>query len=152
MKDVQQVGWLARLFNRIMGFLFRWGLAPAYGHELVVLGRKTGRVHTTPVNLLRYEGVPYLVAPRGETQWVKNVRALGEATLRRGSVENRYRFSEVDASARPPILALYLSTFRSQVQGFFSVKAGEPLEAFAKIASRHPVFQLIPLEAGRASG
>ena len=130
------------IFNDLMGFLFRRGWAPSYGHELEVRGRKTGKLHHTPVNLLEVDGTLYLVAPRGETQWVKNARASGEVVLTRRNSRTTYRVTEVPVARRPTLLAAYLDRYASQVQRFFDVKAGSSVEAFASIADHHPVFVL----------
>jgi deazaflavin-dependent oxidoreductase (nitroreductase family) len=142
MAEMQQPSGIERFFNKLMGFAFRKGWAPEYGHELEVVGRSSGRVYKTPVNLLRVEGRLYLVAPRGETQWVKNARAAGTVGLTRGGSTKRYRVTELEVQQRPKILAAYLKAYSGQVQRFFSVKAGSPIEAFAGIAAQHPVFEL----------
>ncbi len=68
---------------------------------LQVRGRKTGRIYSSPVNLLQFGGKPYLVAPRGTTQWVRNAEATGEIVLKRGSVRRKYRLRPVsDAENR----------------------------------------------------
>src|SRR5947207_14987139 len=74
-----------RFFNRAFGFLIRMGVGLSHNYLLEVQGRKTGRTFSTPVNLMDFGGKEYLVAPRGFTQWVKNVIASGEARLVRGS-------------------------------------------------------------------
>jgi deazaflavin-dependent oxidoreductase (nitroreductase family) len=131
-----------RFFNGLLGKLFRLGWAPAYGHELEVVGRKSGSVHRTPVNLLEQGGVRYLVAPRGETQWVKNARASGEVTLCRGASRARYRAVELPVAERAPILQDYLKRWENQVARFFTVRADAPLADFAAVAEQHPVFRL----------
>src|SRR5579864_4302112 len=69
---------LEAFFNRAFGYLVGLGLGPGYMRLLQVRGRKTGRVYSSPVNLLEFGGKPYLVAPRGRTQWVRNAEAAGE--------------------------------------------------------------------------
>lgn len=131
-----------RFFNTVVSKLFRLGWAPRYGHELEVVGRKSGEIHRTPVNLTELDGVLYLVAPRGETQWVKNARAASEVTLCRRSSRTRYRVREVPVSERAEILQGYLRLYESQVTRFFSVRADAPIEEFRAIAAQHPVFVL----------
>jgi len=142
MAKMQKPSGVERFFNKLAGFAFRKGWAPEYGHELEVVGRSSGRVYKTPVNLLRVEGKLYLVAPRGETQWVKNARAAGTVSLTRRATSKRYRVTELEVGQRPKILAAYLDAYSGQVQRFFSVEAGSPVEAFASIAAEHPVFEL----------
>ena len=67
-----------RLFNRLFGFLVGIGLAPKDFYLLEVRGRKSGKLYRTPVDLLEFQGKPYLIAPRGRTQWVRNAEAAGE--------------------------------------------------------------------------
>src|SRR6202007_3092856 len=83
------------LFNRAFGFLVGLGIAPAYMQLLQVRGRKTGRIYSSPVNLLQVGGKKYLVAPRGQTQWVRNAESAGEVVLKRGSTRSRYRLKPV---------------------------------------------------------
>src|SRR5713226_595310 len=73
------------VFNRIVAWLTQLGISVYGSRVLAVRGRRTGQWHTTPVNLLEYRGQRYLVAPRGVTQWVRNVRVRGEAELWLGS-------------------------------------------------------------------
>ena len=105
-------------------------------------GRRTDRLFVTPVDPLAHEGSLYLVAPRGETQWVKNARAAGRVTLRRGRTHNDYDVRELDVEARPPVLRAYLDAYRVEVQRYFAVPAGAPVAAFAEVAGDYPVFRL----------
>ena len=68
-------------FNRVVGWLVRRGVSVAGARRLTVRGRTSGQPRTTVVNLLELHGERYLVAPRGHTQWVRNLRAAGEGTL-----------------------------------------------------------------------
>lgn len=131
-------------FNRALGFLVGLGIGPRYMQLLEVRGRKTGRIYSTPVDLLEFRGKLYLVAPRGRTQWVRNAEAAGEITLRKGSTRRRYRLRSVPDSEKPEILKLYLDRYASQVQRYFPVAAGSPAEVFRELASNYPVFELIP--------
>jgi len=132
------------LFNRAFGFLVGLGIAPRYMQLLQVRGRKSGRVYSTPVDLLHVGGKPYLVAPRGRTQWVRNAEATGEVALRRGSVRRNYRLRAVPDAEKPEILKLYLDSYKSEVQRYFPVPSGSPPAAFRDIAANYPVFELLP--------
>jgi deazaflavin-dependent oxidoreductase (nitroreductase family) len=134
----------AALFNRVFGFLVGLGIGPGYMQLLQVRGRKTGRVYSSPVNLLQFRGKSYLVAPRGRTQWVRNSEATGEVVLRRGSVQRSFRLRPVADSEKPEILRLYLDSYKSAVQRFFPVRAGAPVDSFRQIAPSYPVFEVIP--------
>jgi len=80
-----------------------------YGSRiLAVRGRLSGRWRITPVNVLTYEGERYLVAPRGVTQWVRNIRASDEAELRVGSGRERIRGFELTDDDKPAVLRAYL--------------------------------------------
>jgi deazaflavin-dependent oxidoreductase (nitroreductase family) len=134
---------LNRVFNSFMNALVSLGIAPGYMWQLVVKGRKSGKSFSNPVNLLEHEGKTYLVAPRGSTQWSRNAEAAGEIVLKRGSRSQRYRVRVVPPEARPLLLKLYLERYPGQVQRFFSVQAGAPVEAFAAVAGDHPTYELV---------
>jgi deazaflavin-dependent oxidoreductase (nitroreductase family) len=134
---------LEALFNRAFGFLVGLGIGPAYMQLLQVRGRKTGRVYSSPVNLLQIAGKPYLVAPRGRTQWVRNAEATGEILLKRGSQERNYRLRPLPDADKPEILKLYLESYKSAVQRYFPVPAGSPAATFREIAANYPVFELL---------
>jgi deazaflavin-dependent oxidoreductase (nitroreductase family) len=134
------------LFNRAFGFLVGLGLAPAYMQLLEVRGRKSGRLYSSPVNLLQLDGKSFLVAPRGRTQWVRNAEAAGEILLKRGRARASYRLQPVDDSDKPEILKVYLESYKSAVQRYFPLPAGSPASAFRDIAASYPVFRLLATE------
>jgi deazaflavin-dependent oxidoreductase (nitroreductase family) len=131
------------LFNRAFGFLVGWGMGPRYIYLLQVKGRKTGRVYSSPVNLIEIGGKRYLVAPRGRTLWVRNAEAVGGVTLKKGRVRQDFRLRAVPDSAKPEILKLYLESFVGAVQRYFPTPAGSPVEAFRELAGNYPVFELV---------
>ena len=141
---LQKPSAVTAVFNRVFGFLVGLGIGPGSMQLLQVRGRKKGRVYSSPVNLLQFQGKSYLVAPRGRTQWVRNSEVTGEILLKRGSVERKYRLRPVPDADKPEILKLYLDSYRSAVQRFFPVRAGSPAESFRQIASSYPVFELLP--------
>jgi len=128
--------------NRCIGIFARLGVGPAYLRLLEVRGRKTGKLYSTPVNLLNLNGRQYLVGGRGHTGWSKNASSSGEVTLRRGRGSYRYRVIPVPAPMKPPILKAYVQEYSNTVQRFFAVRADSPVDAFAAIADSHPVFEL----------
>src|ERR671922_1733352 len=88
--------WFTRkVFNRIVAALTRLGISVWGSRVLEVRGRKTGEPRRTPVNLLVLDGTRYLVAPRGHTQWVRNLRVSGEGRLRLGRKLEPFRASEI---------------------------------------------------------
>src|SRR5256885_11588243 len=131
-----------KIFNRVYGFLVGLGLGFSYNYLLQVHGRKSGKLYSTPIDLLEQNGKRYLVAPRGRTQWVRNAEAAGEIILKRGRNRQKYRLRAISDSDKPPILKAYLDTFRREVQTYFPVPAGSPVEAFSENTSRYPAFEL----------
>ena len=135
---------LERAFNRVFGFFVGMGLAPRDYYLLQVKGRKTGRVYANPVSLVPFRGVRFLVAPRGRTQWVRNIEVSNDVVLKRGASIGRCRLRALADADKPPVLLAYLEKYRSVVQRYFPVPAGSPPAAFAGIAARYPVFEVIP--------
>lgn len=111
---------------------------------LEVRGRKSGEPRRTPVNVLTFEGQRYLVAPRGDTQWARNLRASGEGRLligpRRGE---RFAATELSDDHKPPILRAYLRRWKLEVGVFFDgVRPDSTDEELLAVAPKHPVFKL----------
>jgi len=73
-----------RIFNRFFAIAIGLGMGLGHNYVVEVRGRKSGRIFSTPIDLLEVEKRRYLVAPRGETNWVLNARAAGRVTLRKG--------------------------------------------------------------------
>jgi deazaflavin-dependent oxidoreductase (nitroreductase family) len=134
-----------KIFNRAFGFLVGLGLGFAHNYLLEVRGRKSGKLFSTPVDLLELQGKRFLVAPRGRTQWVRNAEAAGEITLRRRRTRLRFRLRPLSDAEKPAILKAYLDAFRREVQTYFPVPAGSPPEAFASLLNHYPAFELQPL-------
>jgi deazaflavin-dependent oxidoreductase (nitroreductase family) len=140
----QRADWFTRhVFNGIVALLTRLGISIWGSRVLRVRGRKSGRLFTTPVNLLTMEGQRYLVAPRGHTQWVRNLRVAGEGELLLGRGVERFHAAEVPDEECPPILREYLRRWKAEVGVFFGgVGPDSPAEELARIAPDHPVFRL----------
>jgi deazaflavin-dependent oxidoreductase (nitroreductase family) len=132
-----------KIFNSIFGFLVGIGIGPAYIYLLEVRGRKSGKLYSTPVSLVERNGKKYLVAPRGQTQWVRNAEAANEVTLKKGSKRSVFRLRPLTGTEKLEILKTYLDTYKSQVQRFFTIPAGSPVEAFASVAESHPAYELL---------
>jgi deazaflavin-dependent oxidoreductase (nitroreductase family) len=132
-----------KVFNRTFGFLIGLGLGPSHIYLLQVRGRKTGKLFSTPVDLLELRGKRYLVAPRGRTQWVRNAEAAGEIALKKGSTLQKFRLRSIPDAQKPQILKAYLDSFKREVQRYFPVPAGSPPEQFAAIAASYPAFELL---------
>src|SRR5690606_28985797 len=117
----QPPGWFTRhVFNPVIAGLTRLGVSVQGSRVLEVPGRRTGEPRRAPVNLLTFEGHDYLVAPRGRTQWVQNVRANdGRLDLLVGKRRTGYVTTEVADDDKPPILRAYLTRWKSEVGAFF---------------------------------
>jgi deazaflavin-dependent oxidoreductase (nitroreductase family) len=132
-----------RVFNRIFGFLVGLGWGFSYNYLLQVRGRKSGKIYSTPIDLLVIAGKRFLVAPRGRTQWVRNAEAAGEITLKKGKLQQRFRLRGLSDEEKPEILKAYLDQFKREVQRYFPVAAGSSAEAFRGLVQSYPVFELI---------
>jgi deazaflavin-dependent oxidoreductase (nitroreductase family) len=144
MPHYQEPDWATRnIFNPAVALATKLGLSMRGSRLLAVRGRKTGAWHTTPVNLLEHEGGRYLVAPRGETQWVRNIRVAGDGELRLGRKTERITVQEVPDTEKPAILRAYLKLWKSETSKFFGgVTDAAPEEELQRIAPEHPVFRL----------
>jgi len=138
----RQPGWFTtNVFNRAIAFVTRRGISVWGSRELRVRGRKTGEWRTTPVNLLTVDGTEYLVAPRGETQWVRNLRVAGGGELRLGRKLQAFTAVEVTGPDKVELLRAYLRKWKMEVGVFFDgTSADSSDEEIAAIAPRHPVF------------
>jgi len=96
-----------------------------------------------PVNPVAVEGTRYLVAPRGNTQWVRNLRAAGVAELRVGRRREQIRVTELEEEAKPPVLRAYLRRWQRETGRFFGVDATASDAALRRRAPDHPVFRLL---------
>jgi deazaflavin-dependent oxidoreductase (nitroreductase family) len=133
---------LRRLGNTLIAPAARLGLAGKRTHILSVVGRKTGKRYSTPVQLVFLDGERWLVAPYGERAWVKNARAAGHVELTRALKTHRFRVDEVGPDEAAPVLREYLRK-TPIVKAYFDAKKDSPLDAFAAEAPRHPVFRLV---------
>jgi deazaflavin-dependent oxidoreductase (nitroreductase family) len=132
------------VFNRVVAGLTRLGVSVWGSRVLAVRGRNSGAVRTTPVNLLTVDGQRYLVAPRGVTQWVRNIRAAGEADLRLGRRSEHVRVEEIADNAKAPLLRAYLKRWKFEVGVFFDgVDASASDETLRAIAPGYPVFRIV---------
>jgi hypothetical protein len=132
-------GIVERMFGRILVSFIRIGLVRGHFYVLEVSGRKSGRTISLPVDPLDLEGQRYLVCARGNSNWVRNARSTGEVALVRAMRRRRFAVRELSPSLRAPVLKAYLDRYATEVQRFFSVPKGSPVEAFNNLAPRHPV-------------
>jgi deazaflavin-dependent oxidoreductase (nitroreductase family) len=144
MAEYNRPGFMASLGNVFIGVLNRIGLRPGGSQLLAVRGRNSGAVKTTPVNPLTVDGVLYLVAPRGETHWVRNLRAANEAELRVGRKSTSIRTEEVPDADKPPLLSAYLQRWGNVTKGHFGASSANPPPAeLEQLAGRTPVFRIV---------
>jgi deazaflavin-dependent oxidoreductase (nitroreductase family) len=135
------------LFNGAVAGLTRIGVSVWGSRVLAVRGRTSGELRTTPVNLLTVDGERYLVAPRGVTQWVRNIRAAGEAELRVGRRVESVRVVELADDEKPALLRAYLKRWKFEVGVFFDgVDASASDETLRGIAPGYPVFRVLAVE------
>jgi deazaflavin-dependent oxidoreductase (nitroreductase family) len=141
---LQEAGWVTlRVFNPLVALLTRLGVSVMGSRVLRVRGRRSGEWRSTPVNLLTVDGITYLVAPRGHTQWVRNLRAAGEGELVLGRRHQPFTAAEMPEAERPPILRAYLRRWKMEVGVFFGgVDADSPEPELRRIAPDHPVFTI----------
>jgi deazaflavin-dependent oxidoreductase (nitroreductase family) len=140
----QEPGWFtSRVFNPLVALATRLGLSVAGSRVLEVRGRKSGEWRRTPVNLLDFEGDRYLVAPRGHTQWVRNMRAGGGGRLVLGRRTEEFTASELGDDEKPPLLRAYLKKWKWEVGAFFGgVGPDSSDDELLRIAPDHPVFRI----------
>jgi deazaflavin-dependent oxidoreductase (nitroreductase family) len=140
----QRPGWFTKnVFNRAVALLTRTGVSVAGSRVLEVRGRKSGEPRRTPVNLLTVNGARYLVAARGHTHWVRNLRALGEGRLLVGRRAEPFTAEEIPDDDKPAILRPYLQRWKWEVGAFFGgVGPDSSDEELRRIAPDHPVFRL----------
>ncbi|MFZ0386401.1 MAG: nitroreductase family deazaflavin-dependent oxidoreductase [Solirubrobacteraceae bacterium] len=140
----QRPGWFTtNVFNRIVGLFTRSGLSVYGSRVLEVKGRASGQWRQTPVNLMRYQDGEYLVAPRGQTQWVKNLRVSGQGRLRVGRRAEPFSAIELTDDEKPALLRAYLKKWKFEVGVFFDGVGPDSSDAELRaIAPDHPVFRL----------
>jgi deazaflavin-dependent oxidoreductase (nitroreductase family) len=139
-------GWFTRhVFNPTVAALTRAGVSVWGSRILSVRGRRSGEWRANPVNLLTTGGQRYLVAPRGTTQWVRNLRVAGTGELRVGRRTEPFRATEVADDEKPPILRAYLARWKAEVGVFFDGVDARASDAdLRRIAPDHPVFRVEP--------
>jgi deazaflavin-dependent oxidoreductase (nitroreductase family) len=138
-------GWFTtHVFNRLIAALTGSGVSVLGSRLLEVKGRSSGQPRRTPVNLLDFEGERYLVAPRGATQWARNLRASGEGRLLVGKRSERFTAVELGDDEKAPVLRAYLERWKFEVGVFFDgVGPDSSDDELRGVAPKHPVFRLV---------
>ncbi len=142
-------GWFVRkFFNPQMALLGKAGISIVGSRTLAVKGRKSGQWRTTTVNLLVHDGHRYLVSPRGESQWVRNLRAAGTGELRLGRRTESFRGRELGDDEKVPVLRAYLRKWGMETGIFFGgIGPRSSDDAIRTVAPRHPAFEVVPADA-----
>jgi deazaflavin-dependent oxidoreductase (nitroreductase family) len=136
----------AQAANAVIRWLAELGISIAGTRALRVRGRKTGKQRGVVINLLTVDGVDYLVSPRGNTQWARNVRAAGVVEVGPRWRSRRARVSEVDDAAKPELLRRYLARWYWQVKGYVAGLTPDSTdEQLLAGAPTIPVFALEPV-------
>ena len=132
-----------QIFNAAVARLTRMGISVYGSRVLAVRGRKSGEWRTTPVNPLTMDGQRYLISPRGNTQWVRNMRVAGGGELRIGQRAEKFTATELPVEERPAVLRAYLKKWKFEVGMFFQgVGPDAPDDKILAIAPDHPVFRI----------
>jgi len=140
----REPGWFTKnVFNRLVSSLTKAGISVWGSRTLSVRGRTSGEWRSNPVNLLTLGGRDYLVAPRGQTQWVRNLRVAKSGELRVGSRVEPFTSVELSDEDKADVLRAYLKRWKMEVGVFFDgVNAESPDAELARIAPNHPVFEI----------
>ncbi len=144
MAAYQKPSWpVSHVLNPLVALPTRLGISLRGSRILTVRGRKSGKARSTPVNLLVHEGSRYLVAPRGETQWVRNLRAAGEGELRLGRHRERVRVTELADADKPAVLRAYLQRWSRETSAHFDGLGPDASdEDLSHTSPDHPVFRI----------
>lgn len=133
----------SRVFNPVVALATRVGISVWGSRILRVRGRTSGEWRSHPVNLLTFEGNRYLVAPRGLTQWVRNLRVAKGGELLLGGRVEPFSAVELGDEEKVPLLRAYLKRWSFEVGMFFGgVGPDSPEAELKRIAPDHPVFRI----------
>ena len=138
-------GWMTKqVFNPLVAlFAKRLGISLDGANVLAVRGRRSGEWRTVPVNPLPYQGQRYLVAPRGDTEWVRNLRAAGKGELRLGKRRRAFRAEEVAGTEKPPLLRAYLTRWGHATASYWGdLNKDSSDDDISRFAQNHPVFRI----------
>jgi deazaflavin-dependent oxidoreductase (nitroreductase family) len=137
---------VTQAFNRLVSWLSSRGLMPSKTVTLEVEGRRSGQTRSVVINWVEHEGERYFVSVRGETEWVRNVRAAGgEAVIRRRE-RQKVGLEEMPAEQRAPIIKAYLGENAMTTRQHFGVDPKAEIGEFEAIAARHPVFRIVRVD------
>ena len=138
-----RIGAGTRLVNSTFRQLTRLGLGARYRHILTVKGRKSGQLHSTPVDVIEHGNTRWLVAGYGPANWVLNARAAQEVTLSRGGRSQKFTAEDPDPAEAVPVLRQYMRQIRP-TRAYFDATPDAPYDVIAAELPRHPVLRLLP--------
>lgn len=146
MKTEYKAGVKVKVVNWIIKNLSKRGRLPDRIQTLIVKGRKTGKVFETPVSIVDTEDGKWIVAPYGEVNWVKNIRAADQVEVRmNGGLKKSYTASEITAKESAPVIKKYLEIEKFP-KDYFQVTERSTLLEIEGEAHRYPVFQLFDVQ------
>lgn len=125
---------VSKVFNRLA---MRFGMMGS--QTLTVTGRTSGTPQSVPVIPVAVDGEIYLVSTRGESEWVRNVRATPTVTVTSKGGPRSYAAAEVPVDRRAPVIAAYRAKAGREVNQYWK-KLPDPAD--------HPVFRLTPVAIG----
>lgn len=141
MAKTYRIGTGTRIINWAFRRMTELGIGASYRHILTVPGRKTGQLHSTPVDVVEHAGSRWLVAGYGPANWVANARAASAVTLSRGGRAEKFAVEDASPADAIPVLRQYMRQVRV-TRGYFDARPDSPDEAIAAELPRHPVLRL----------
>jgi deazaflavin-dependent oxidoreductase (nitroreductase family) len=139
---------LVRFFDPIAKRLLGAGVPMGPNALITTLGRKSGLPRTTPVALVEVGGRRWIQSPFGAVNWVRNLRASGEATLHAGGRQEVVLATELTTAEAATFYADVLAPYYSRIPGPVRwtmgsvIGIGDILKDPEKAAHEHPVFEL----------
>lgn len=137
-------GFVARVMNPAMIFAQeRLGIALWGSEILAVRGRSSGQIRKVPVNPFEHEGEWYLFSPRGDSEWVRNLRVAGAGDLARGRRVRAFTVAEeLSNESKPPMIRDYMQRWGKQISSIVGFDASASDAKLAEVAPNHPVFRI----------
>ena len=142
-----RAGTRMRVVNRIVGWLLKAGVRLGPNVLLTVPGRTSGLPRSVPVALVELDGQRYLQSPYGQVAWVRNLRAAGSGTIRRGRRTQAIHVVELTAAEAAPVLKAVVTRLPGVLRRFYAVRPEAPLADFEREAVHHPTFRVMPAPA-----
>jgi deazaflavin-dependent oxidoreductase (nitroreductase family) len=156
-------GRFLRLFNPLARRMISAGIPTGAPNVLLtVRGRRSGNLRTVPVAMLDLDGAWFVQACYGETGWVANLRAVGEASVTlSGGRRVPVQAIELSPEEGGAVLQRALAGFRRSrvfralygprargpvgIMWAFRIRMDDTLEEYTAAARRYPLFELRPM-------